>query len=75
MTGSLAVMAAAIGAGIAVCGASIGIGRLTAAAMEGIARQPSSEGPIRTGMTLGAAFIEGAVMFALVICIIIALQS
>ena len=75
MTGSLAVMAAAIGAGIAVFGASTGIGRLAAAAMEGTARQPSSESGIRTSMMLSAAFIEGAVMFALVICMIIASRA
>lgn len=72
MTGSLSVLAAAIGAGIAVCGASVGIGKLAASAMEGMARQPSLEGGIRTSMMLAAAFIEGAVMFALVICMVIA---
>ena len=75
MTGSLSVLAAAIGAGVAVTGASLGIGRLAASAMEGIARQPSSEGPIRTAMMVSAAFIEGAAMFALVICITIALKG
>jgi F-type H+-transporting ATPase subunit c len=68
-------MAAAIGAGIAVCGASVGIGRLAAAAMDGTARQPSADAPIRTSMMLAAAFIEGAVMFALVICMVIAARG
>lgn len=72
MTGSISVLAAAIGAGIAVFGASLGIGKLAAAAMDGTARQPAADGPIRTSMMLAAAFIEGAVMFALVICMIIA---
>jgi F-type H+-transporting ATPase subunit c len=71
MTGSLSVLAAAIGSGIAVFGASMGIGKLAASAMDGMARQPSADGSIRTAMMLAAAFIEGAVMFALVICMLI----
>jgi F-type H+-transporting ATPase subunit c len=69
---ALAFLAAGLGAGLAIIGASYGIGRLAAAAMEGSARQPSAAGDIRTSMIIAAALIEGATLFALVICIILA---
>ena len=71
---SLAHLAAGIGAGIAVVGGAAGIGRLAAAAMEGSARQPQASGDIRTGMIIAAALIEGATLFALVICVLLAFK-
>jgi F-type H+-transporting ATPase subunit c len=38
--------------------------------MEGIARQPQSAGSIQTAMLIAAGLIEGATLFALVICIL-----
>lgn len=67
-------LAAGLGAGMTVIGAGLGIGRLAAAAMEGTARQPSAGGDIRTSMILGAALIEGAALFGLVICILMAVK-
>jgi F-type H+-transporting ATPase subunit c len=72
---ALAFHGAGIGAGLAIIGAGLGIGRLAAAAMEGTARQPSSTGDIRTSMIIAAALIEGATLFALVICIILASKT
>ena len=69
---ALAFLAAGLGAGLSIIGAALGIGRLAAAAMEGSARQPSAAGDIRTSMIIAAALIEGATLFALVICIILA---
>ena len=63
---------AAIGAGLATMGAALGIGRLAAAAAEGTARQPEAGGAIRTTMIIAAALIEGATLFAEVVCIILA---
>jgi len=71
---SLAYFAAGIGAGLAVIGGAAGIGRLAAAAMEGSARQPQAAGEIRTGMIIAAALIEGATLFALVICVLLAFK-
>lgn len=71
---SLAYFAAGIGAGLTVIGGAAGIGRLAAAAMEGSARQPQASGDIRTGMIIAAALIEGATLFALVICILLAFK-
>ncbi len=71
---ALAYLAGGLGAGMAVIGVGIGIGRLAAAAMEGSARQPSAIGDIRTSMIIAAALIEGATLFAIVICMLLALK-
>ena len=67
----LAKLGAGIGAGIAVIGAGIGIGRIGGSALEAIARQPESTGDIRSNMIVAAALIEGAALFAIVICFLI----
>jgi F-type H+-transporting ATPase subunit c len=72
---SLAHLSAGIGAGLAVIGGAAGIGRLAAAAMDGSARQPQVLGDIRTTMIIAAALIEGATLFALVVCILLAVKS
>lgn len=72
---ALAFLSAGIGAGLAIIGAGMGIGRLAAAALEGIARQPSASGEVRTTMIIAAALIEGATLFALVVCILLAVKS
>ena len=64
-------MGAAIGAGLAAIGAGLGIGRIGGSAMESIARQPESLGDIRANMIVAAALIEGAVFFAIVVCLLI----
>ncbi len=72
---ALAFLGAGLGAGLAVIGAAYGIGRLAAAAMVGTARQPASAGDIRTSMIIAAALIEGATLFALVVCILLATKA
>jgi len=62
---------AAIGAGLAAIGAGLGIGRIGGSAMESIARQPESLGDIRANMIVAAALVEGAVFFAIVVCLLI----
>lgn len=66
-------MGAGIGAGIAAVGAGIGIGNIGKGAVESIARQPEASGDIRTNMILTAAFIEGVALFAIVVCMLIAI--
>lgn len=63
-----AKMGAAIGAGLASIGAGIGIGKIGASAMEGIARQPEAANDIRLNMIIAAGLIEGAALFAIVVC-------
>ena len=74
MQGSIAHMGAGLGAGLAIIGVGLGIGRLAANAMDGIARQPQAAGLIQTAMIIAAALIEGATLFALVICILLAFK-
>ena len=64
-------MGAAIGSGLAAIGAGIGIGRIGGSAMESIARQPEAIGDIRSNMIVAAALVEGAVFFAIVLCLVI----
>jgi len=59
-----------IGAGLAVIGAGLGIGRIGASAVESMARQPEVAGNIQSAMILSAALVEGAAMFALIICLL-----
>ena len=67
----LASMGAAIGSGLAGIGAGIGIGQVGKGAMEAIARQPESDGDIRTNMIVAAALVEGACFFAMIVCLLI----
>tara|TARA_B110000046_G_scaffold83341_1_gene91591 strand:+ start:16209 stop:16454 length:246 start_codon:yes stop_codon:yes gene_type:complete len=70
---AMGVMGAGIGAGIAALGAGVGIGRIGGSALEAIARQPESTGEIRANMIVAAALVEGAVFFAIVLCLLVVL--
>ena len=59
---------APIAAAITVIGAAIGIGKIGSSAMEAMARQPEAAGNIRSSMIIIAALIEGAALFAIVVC-------
>ena len=69
-----AYLAAGIGAGMPIIGGALGIGKLAAAALEASGRQPEAAGDIRTSMIIAAALIEGISLFALVVCILLALK-
>ena len=64
----LAKLGAGLGAGLAAIGAGLGIGRIGGSAMDGIARQPEAGGDIRMAMIIAAALVEGAALFAIVVC-------
>ncbi len=68
-------LGAGLGAGLAIVGGGAGIGRLAASAVEGIARQPEAAGDIKGAMIITAAFIEGATLFAVVVCLLLALNT
>ncbi len=70
----LAYLAAGISAALTVIGGAYGIGKLASSAMEASGRQPEAAGDIRTSMIIAAALIEGISLFALVICILLALK-
>ena len=61
---------AAIAAAIAVIGAGMGIGKIGQSAMEAMARQPEAAGRIQSGMIIAGALVEGATLFAIVVCVL-----
>ncbi|MDR0874045.1 MAG: ATP synthase F0 subunit C [Prevotellaceae bacterium] len=69
----LGKLGATLGAGLAAIGAGLGIGKIGANAMDAIARQPESTGDIRTNMIIIAALVEGVALFAIIICLLVAL--
>jgi F-type H+-transporting ATPase subunit c len=69
-----AYLAAGFGAALTVIGGAFGIGKLASSAMDASGRQPEAAGDIRTSMIIAAALIEGISLFALVICILLALK-
>ena len=69
-----AYLAAGFGAALTVIGGAFGIGKLASSAMEASGSQPEAAGEIRTSMIIAAALIEGISLFALVICILLALK-
>jgi F-type H+-transporting ATPase subunit c len=69
-----AYLAAGFGAALTVIGGAFGIGKLASSAMDASGRQPEAVGDIRTSMIIAAALIEGISLFALVICILLALK-
>ncbi len=72
---AIAKMGAGLGTGIAAVAAGIGIGNIGRGAMEAIARQPEASGDIRSSMIVAAALIEGASLFAIVVCLLIVFQK
>ena len=57
-------------AAIAVIGAAVGIGKIGQSAMEAMARQPEAAGKIQSGMIIAGALVEGATLFAIVVCVL-----
>ncbi len=66
---SFGSLAAPLAAAITVIGAAYGIGKIGSSAMEAIARQPEVAGDVRMSMIIVAALIEGASLFAIVVCL------
>ena len=60
----------AIGAAVAAIAAAFGIGKIGKFTMESIARQPESAGNLRTAMIIAAGMIEGAALFAIIVCLL-----
>ena len=65
---ALSKIGAAFGAAIAAIAAAFGIGMIGKSTMESIARQPESAGNLRTAMIIAAGMIEGAALFAIIVC-------
>ena len=67
---ALGKVGAAIGAAIAAIAAAYGIGKIGHATMESTAPQPESAGNMRTSMIIAAGMIEGAALFAIIVCLL-----
>jgi F-type H+-transporting ATPase subunit c len=68
----IAKLGAARAAGIATIGAAMGISKIGSSALESMARQPEAAGNIQSSMILAAAFVEGVSLFAVVVCLLVA---
>jgi F-type H+-transporting ATPase subunit c len=64
-----------IGAGLTIIGGAAGIGRIGGSATEAMARQPEASGSINGVALILAAMIEGATLFAVVVCLLGVLKS
>lgn len=60
----------AIGAGLVIMGGAHGIGRIGGSAAESMARQPEAAGSINLIALVTAAMLEGATLFAVVVCLL-----
>ena len=60
----------AVAAAVAAFAAAVGIGKIGKAVLENSARQPEIAGGLRTTAIIIAALVEGACLFAIVVCLI-----
>ena len=67
---SLGRVGAALGAGLAAFAAAFGIGKIGTASLEAGARQPEKADHYRMTAIIVSALIEGARLFAIVVCLI-----
>ena len=67
---ALGKVGAAIGAAAAALAGAYGIGKIGKSTMEAIARQPESAGNLRTTMLIAAGMVEGAALFAIIVCLL-----
>lgn len=68
---NIAQLGACLGAGVIVIGGGLGIGRLGGQAVDAIARQPEAAAQMFLAWLLPAAMIEGAMLFAVVLCLLV----
>ena len=67
---ALGKVGAAIGAAVAALAGAFGIGKIGKSTMESIARQPESAGNLRAAMIIAAGMVEGAALFAIIVCLL-----
>ena len=58
----------ALAAALAAFAGAYGIAKIGKTTMESIARQPESAGNLRTAMIIAAGRVEGAALFAIIVC-------
>ena len=67
----LTKLGAALGVAIVIIGVAYGMGKIGKAAMEAMSRQPQASDNIMGAMVVALALIEGAALFAIVVCLLI----
>lgn len=67
----LRLLATALAIGFGTIGPGIGMGVMVSGALQAIARNPETEGTIRTNMFVGIALTEGLAILALVIALLL----
>ena len=68
---ALGKIGAAAAAAVAAIAAAYGISRIGKSTMESIARQPESADNLRTALIIAAGMIEGACLFAIIVCLLV----
>lgn len=71
----MAAGGACVGAGLAAIGGGYAIARVGGNCIESMARQPEAAGSMFAPMIVTAAMIEGAMLFAIVVCLLAVLKS
>lgn len=66
----LGSMIAPLAAALAVFAAAWGIGKIGSNALEAMARQPEAAGSLQSAMIIAGGLIEGATLFAIVVCLL-----
>ena len=67
---ALGKVGAAVGAAIGALAGAFGISKIGKSTMESIARQPESAGNLRSAMIIAAGMVEGAALFAIIVCLL-----
>lgn len=67
---NLGAVIAPLAAALAVSGAAWGIGKIGSNALEAMARQPEAAGSLQSAMIIAGGLIEGATLFAIVVCLL-----
>jgi F-type H+-transporting ATPase subunit c len=65
--GAMALIAAAIVAGVGALGAALGNGLIVSKTVESIARQPEARGPLQTTMFIGVGIVEAIPIITVVL--------
>ncbi len=67
---NLGAVVAPLAAALAVFGAAWGIGKIGSNTLEAMARQPEAASSLQSAMIIAGGLIEGATLFAIVICLL-----
>ena len=70
MNSGLIAIATALVMSLSTVAPAIAQGMTASKAMEAIARQPESAGNLRSSMLVAAGMVEGAALFAIIVCLL-----